>query len=77
MEEGLRLAKGEHFDLYLFNHKLPDGTGIALCQQIRTFERHTPVIYCVDFPDRDNHLEAMKAGAQVCWTKPIEPGLLQ
>ena len=43
--EGLRLARGERFDLYLLDSKLREGSGAALCDAIRRFDAATPLIF--------------------------------
>jgi CheY-like chemotaxis protein len=62
--EGLRLAKSEHFDLYLLDYALPDGTGLDLCKQIRSFDSRTPIIFHSSHADPDLRLAALEAGAQ-------------
>ena len=42
--EGLRRAAAERFDLILLDYHLPDGTGLDLCQKIRSFDVSTPII---------------------------------
>lgn len=45
ISEALRLARGEDFDLYILDGRFPDGTGTALCKEIRELHPHTPVIF--------------------------------
>jgi DNA-binding response OmpR family regulator len=42
--EGLRRAASEKFDLILLDYHLPDGTGLDLCQKIRSFDVSTPIL---------------------------------
>jgi DNA-binding response OmpR family regulator len=42
--EGLRRAAAEKFDLILLDYHLPDGTGLDLCQKIRSFDVSTPIL---------------------------------
>jgi len=44
--EALRRASKTKFDLYLLDHNLPDGTGFEVCCYIRTFDHHTPILFC-------------------------------
>ena len=44
--EGLRFATEKYFDLYILDNWLPDGTGLELCQLIRKFDPHTPILFC-------------------------------
>jgi DNA-binding response OmpR family regulator len=62
--EGLRLVKGEHFDLYMLDYNLPDGTGIELCKLIRALDTHTPILFYSSTTEPDIQREAFAAGAQ-------------
>ena len=42
---GLRAARGAAFDLYLLDSRFADGTGIDLCEKIREFDPHTPIVF--------------------------------
>src|SRR5689334_6067346 len=64
MKEGLRLAKSEHFDLYLLDYNLPDGTGLELCKLIRAFDSHTPILFYSNATETDIRRAAFAAGAQ-------------
>lgn len=67
---GLRLAQEEAFDLYLIDLKLPDGTGKALCEQIRGFDRHTPIIFYSAHGYESDRQWALACGAQGYVVKP-------
>src|SRR4051794_30083792 len=43
--EGLELARDIQFDLFILDVRLPDGTGIELCQKLREIHPGVPVIY--------------------------------
>jgi CheY-like chemotaxis protein len=45
MAEALRLASTNKFSLYLMDYHLPDGTGVELCHQIKTFDAETPILF--------------------------------
>jgi CheY-like chemotaxis protein len=62
--DGLRLAKIGNYDLYLFDHHLPDGTGAELCKLIRTFDTSTPVLIFSSSTDENVKRAAFSAGAQ-------------
>jgi two-component system, OmpR family, response regulator MprA len=71
--EGLRLALDRHFDLYLLDNWLPDGSGVELCRSIRKFDIRTPVLfYSAAALARDTQ-EALGAGAQEYLVKPVAP----
>ena len=38
VEAALRTARAQHFDLYLLDTRLPDGSGVDLCKEIRKFD---------------------------------------
>ena len=61
--EALRLASGEHFDLFLLDYNLPDGTGIEICLYIRTFNKKTPILFSTAF-DLLTELQVEAVGAQ-------------
>jgi len=75
--EGLRFATERYFDLYILDNWLPDGTGIDLCQQIRKFDPHTPILFCSAVVDEPNMQNGLSAGAQAYFVKPIEFEKLQ
>jgi len=70
--EGLSLAKRQHFSLYILDNQLPDGTGIELCRQIRTFDARTPILFCSGAVEEAEQQRALAAGAQAYLTKPGE-----
>jgi two-component system response regulator VicR len=43
--EGLQLAKDIAFDLYILDVRLPDGTGVELCQELRKMNPGIPILY--------------------------------
>jgi CheY-like chemotaxis protein len=70
--EGLNLARRRAFDLLLLDWQLKDGTGVELCQMIRTFNTEIPILfYSVKANDSDAK-DALSAGAQGCLAKPVE-----
>ena len=73
---GLRLARQQYFDLYVMENCLPEGTGVELCQHIREFDPHTPIL----FLSKADESDARKAvSAQLYITNPrfgeIEEGI--
>jgi DNA-binding response OmpR family regulator len=75
--EGLRLSQSERFDLYLLDSRLPDGTGAQLCQQIRSFDPLTPILFLSADAYPETQAEAFRAGAQAYLTKPLDPDALK
>ena len=53
VEEGLALARGGGFDLYLLDSRFADGSGTELCEGIREFDKETPIVfYSGDHPSQ-------------------------
>lgn len=70
--EGLNKARTDIFDLILLDWHFPDGTGIELCQTIRTFNKEIPIFFYTGMA-YDSHIKkAMQAGAQGCFIKPVD-----
>ncbi|MFY9554239.1 MAG: response regulator [Blastocatellia bacterium] len=69
--EGLRLAKSEHFDLYLLDRTYPDGDGLELCRQLRAFDKQTPILFHSASGRESEIRDAITAGAQEYLVKPI------
>jgi CheY-like chemotaxis protein len=67
--DGLRMAKTENYDLYLFDYHLPDGTGVELCRLIRTFDTSTPILIYSSVTDENMIRAAFSAGAEGCINK--------
>ena len=67
---GLTLARSGHFDLYLLDSRLPDGSGLDFCRELREFDSLTPILfYSAAAYDLDKQ-SALACGAQGYLTKP-------
>ena len=76
IETGVALAGSQHFDLYLLDSWLPDGSGLDLCKQIREFDKATPILfYSAAAYEIDRDL-ALQSGAQAYLIKPSQPSEL-
>src|SRR6187200_2661999 len=73
---GVALAGSEHFDLYLLDSWLPDGSGLDLCRQIREFDKATPILFYSAAAYEIDRVEAIKSGAQAYLVKPSHPSEL-
>jgi DNA-binding response OmpR family regulator len=73
VESGIALANSEKFDLYLLDSWLPDGSGLDLCQQIREFDKTTPILFYSAAAYSSDSDMALKCGAQAYLTKPSQP----
>jgi two-component system OmpR family response regulator len=70
IEEALRLAKNEGFDLYVLDKRLPDGTGIELCRDLRQLAPDVPIIFYSGDAYELHKLEGLSAGADLYVSKP-------
>jgi len=70
--DGVALAEGGQFDLYLLDSWLPDGSGLDLCKSIRVFDQTTPILfYSAAAYEGDREL-ALESGAQAYLVKPTQ-----
>src|SRR5437016_4942349 len=70
--DGLRLARSRRFDVILLDWYFIDGTGLELCQKIRSFDTQTPIFFYTGMA-QDLHIRyALWAGAQGCLIKPVQ-----
>jgi CheY-like chemotaxis protein len=72
LTEGLRLARGQGFDLILLDWWFEDGTGVDLCRKIREFDGLTPVFFYTGIAYKPNLNQAIEAGAQGCFMRPTD-----
>lgn len=68
--EGLRLARGGRFDLYILDNRFTDGTGLDLCRQIREFDDTTPILFFSGLAQESDRQRGLGAGAQGYLIKP-------
>jgi DNA-binding response OmpR family regulator len=71
-DDGLRLAQSEHFDLYLLDAHLPDGSTFELCEQICVVPGHAPVVLISTAPYEADKQRGSQAGAIAYLTKPLD-----
>jgi two-component system, cell cycle sensor histidine kinase and response regulator CckA len=45
VSDGIRMARGGGFDLYLLDSRLADGDGKELCERLREFDPLTPIVF--------------------------------
>jgi DNA-binding response OmpR family regulator len=78
VSDGLLLARGGTFIVYILSGHFSDGTGLDLCRQIRMFDSNTPIIFYSAFTRDSDLAAAVNAGAQAYLRQPndfdrIEP----
>jgi DNA-binding response OmpR family regulator len=76
--DGLRLARGGTFAVYILSSRFSDGTGLDLCRQIRMFDSNTPIVFYSALTRDSDLMAAITAGAQAYLRLPddfdrIEP----
>jgi len=67
---GLTLARSRHFDLYLLDSRLPDGSGLDFCRELRGFDSLTPILFYSAAAYELDKQSALACGAQGYLTKP-------
>jgi DNA-binding response OmpR family regulator len=76
-DEGLLAARRRYFDLYILDNWLPDGSGVGLCRAIREFDPHTPILFYSAAAFEKDIEDALRAGAQDYFIKPVVPDELR
>ncbi|HEV3409461.1 MAG TPA: response regulator [Chthoniobacterales bacterium] len=71
VQEGVALAKEIEFDLYLLDVRLPDGTGVELCQRLRALRPEVPVLYYSAYGDEGEHQTAVATCGDAYLRKPV------
>jgi DNA-binding response OmpR family regulator len=72
--EGLALAREISFDLFILDVRLPDGTGIELCQKLRELQPRVPVLYYSAYGDEAEHRNAINVCGDAYLKKPVSAG---
>ncbi|PKP73828.1 MAG: diguanylate cyclase response regulator [Alphaproteobacteria bacterium HGW-Alphaproteobacteria-6] len=72
--EALRLAEEMRPDLVLLDVELPDMDGITVCQKLKAAAttRGIPVVMVTSYRDADRRMQALQAGAEEVFWKPID-----
>lgn len=69
--EALELAKDVKFNLCILDVRLPDGTGIELCQSLRKLQPGVPIIYYSAYADDADQQKALSICGDAYLKKPI------
>src|SRR5215210_2253734 len=70
IKDGLSRALTTDYDLIVMDVRLPDGDGVELCTQVRSFNRVTPIMFVSAAAYQKDIERGMIAGAQAYLTKP-------
>ena len=77
VDEALKLAQRESFNLYILDEWFPQGAGTSLCRKIREFDPYTPIIVYSGAAFDTEQQEALHAGANAFVAKPQVEKLVQ
>ena len=77
MEEACALARSEEFDLYVLDKRLPDGTGLELCETLNMLTPSVPCIFYTGDAYEIHRREAIQAGAADFVAKPNLDALIE
>jgi CheY-like chemotaxis protein len=69
--EALQLASEFSFSLCILDVRLPDGTGIELCRQLRRLQPGAPIVYYSAYADDAARKEALSVCGDAFLTKPV------
>src|SRR4030095_2744690 len=70
MEEAISLSKDKGFDLYVLDKRLPDGSGLELCQRLQQLTPGVPCIFYTGDAYEVHRIQALAAGADAFVPKP-------
>ncbi|HKR11169.1 MAG TPA: response regulator [Pyrinomonadaceae bacterium] len=76
IEEACNMAAAIEFDLYVLDKRLPDGTGLELCNKLNLLSPGIPCIFYSGDAYEIHRREAMAAGAAAYVAKPNIEGLI-
>jgi len=77
VEDALKLAKSEDFDLYVLDKRLPDGSGLELCKKLSAAMPDVPCMFYTGDAYEVHRHEAIAAGADFYVAKPDIDALIE
>ncbi len=69
--EGVNLARSERPDAIILDLMLPDVNGYRVCEEVRRFDRHVPIIMLTARSQEADKVRGLDAGADDYVTKPF------
>jgi CheY-like chemotaxis protein len=69
--EALELAQQFKFDLSILDVRLPDGSGIELCQKIKQLQPHAPAVYYSAYASDEEQEAALSVAGDAYLKKPV------
>ncbi len=76
VEEACSMAEKTRYDLYVLDKRLPDGTGVELCETLLKISPAVPCIFYTGDAYEIHRREAFNAGAAAFVAKPDIEGLI-
>jgi len=76
MSEACEMAQKQKYDLYVLDKRLPDGTGVELCEKLTEISPDVPCIFYTGDAYEIHRREAFAAGAAAFVAKPDIEGLI-
>jgi CheY-like chemotaxis protein len=76
VQEACRLATEKQFDLFVLDRRLPDATGLELCERLQQISPGVPCIFYTGDAYELHRKEAIAAGASAYVAKPDIDGLI-
>ena len=76
MQEACKMAMINQYDLYVLDKRLPDGTGVQLCETLMKLTPDVPCIFYTGDAYEVHRREAFAAGAAAYVAKPDIEGLI-
>ena len=76
VEEACDMAGRTQYDLYVLDKRLPDGTGVQLCETLMKLSPGVPCIFYTGDAYEIHRREALAAGAAAFVAKPDVEGLI-
>ncbi|HEX6044165.1 MAG TPA: response regulator [Pyrinomonadaceae bacterium] len=77
VEEACGMAVQKSFDLYVLDKRLPDGTGLELCEKLNEITPGVPCIFYSGDAYEIHRREALAAGAAAYVAKPNIEALIE
>jgi len=77
MEEACRMAESIAYDLFVLDKRLPDGTGLELCERLNVIAPGVPCIFYSGDAYEIHRREAMAVGAAAYVAKPNIEALIR
>ena len=76
VEQACGMAAENQYDLYVLDKRLPDGTGLELCETLQKLSPSVPCIFYTGDAYEIHRREALAAGAAAFVAKPDIEGLI-